>query len=313
MAPLDFKTHVPNHGKVRFRFLTLGREIIAYKNGVSDIQPQGLEPPELNFSTACDPDFGLRVQETEEANNREMDPDAKFLGEHNQKVKKQVRAKVVDDFRTKQGTGSKQITIDKTASIPPTGNVVGKESPEVQTEGGGLSDSKQLKGVKRNWKTLSLKDLSVGGDGGTTAASDDNLKGVDEGNETVLSTREFRFFSYYNRIKDLLRQYWKPNVERQITRIWNKGKQINEEELTTKVLVLLDGQGAIQKISKVAGSGFSELDEAAVEAFQKAGPFPNPPKGIVDADGFVRIRWDFILKTENGPHIQFRSMGAVPN
>ena len=47
-----------------------------------------------------------------------------------------------------------------------------------------------------------------------------------------------------------------------------------------------------------------------MEAFQQAGPFPNPPKGMLDADGFVRIRWDFILKAEAAPRINFGSAGS---
>lgn len=256
----------------------------------------------------------MQMAETEDAHNREIDPNAKFLGEHNQTAQKQTKAQQVDDFRKKQGTGSKQARIEKGASLPPTGETSSEKTPEEIVESGeGIAEEKTHQGVKRDWKTLSLKDLSVGGDGGATAATDDHLKGVDKGEGTVLSTREFKFYSYYHRIKELLRQYWKPNVERQIARIWNKGKIINTEELTTKVSVLLDASGKIQKISKVQSSGFSEIDEAAIEAFQKAAPFPNPPKGIVDADGFVRINWDFILQTDSGPVIQFRSYGAVPN
>lgn len=256
-----------------------------------------------------------QMAETEDAHNRKIDPNAQFLGEHNQKALKQTKAARVDDFRTKQGTGAKGKSPEKAELIPPTGEGAGTES-ESKDEislGENLAEEKTGKGVKRNWKTLSLKDLSVGGDGGATAATDDHLKGVDSGEGTVLSTREFRFYSYYHRIKELLRQYWKPNVERQVARIWNKGKSITSNELTTKVSVLLDEGGKIQKISKVQSSGFFEIDEAAIEAFQKAAPFPNPPKGIIDADGFVRISWDFILQTEAGPVIQFRSHGAAPN
>ena len=51
---------------------------------------------------------------------------------------------------------------------------------------------------------------------------------------------------------------------------------------------------------------------AQAQAFQAAAPFPNPPKGMLDDDGFVRIRWDFVLTTDNGPRIQFRTVGSVP-
>jgi protein TonB len=39
-----------------------------------------------------------------------------------------------------------------------------------------------------------------------------------------------------------------------------------------------------------------DLDSAAVEAFRQAAPFPNPPKGMVEADGTIKIRWDFVLE-----------------
>jgi protein TonB len=44
-------------------------------------------------------------------------------------------------------------------------------------------------------------------------------------------------------------------------------------------------------------SGITDLDEVAVEAFRLAAPFPHPPKGMVDGDGTIKIRWDFIVET----------------
>jgi protein TonB len=49
-------------------------------------------------------------------------------------------------------------------------------------------------------------------------------------------------------------------------------------------------------VQVVSDSGVRDLDQAAVEAFQEAAPFPNPPSGIVDSDGTIKIRWDFILE-----------------
>lgn len=254
----------------------------------------------------------MEIAETEDSGNKEIDPNAKFLSDRNQKAEMETRAKLTDDFRKQQGTGAPGKDEEKSA-LPPTA----EEETQTPTDsevaiGEGILEKPEAKGVKRDWKTLSLKDLGVGGDGGALGATDDRLSDVASGERTILSTREFRYFSYYHRIKELLRQYWKPNVERQLARIWSRGKSISENEMVTQVLVLLDPQGSIQKISRVSSSGFTEIDEAAVEAFQKAGPFPNPPKGMLDDDGLVRIRWDFILKTEAAPRIQFRSAGAPP-
>jgi len=47
----------------------------------------------------------------------------------------------------------------------------------------------------------------------------------------------------------------------------------------------------------IGDSGIQDLDDAAIEAFKAAAPFPNPPKGVVENDGTVQIRWDFVLET----------------
>jgi protein TonB len=44
-------------------------------------------------------------------------------------------------------------------------------------------------------------------------------------------------------------------------------------------------------------SGTGDLDDAAVGAFNQAGPFPNPPKGMIDLNQEIKIPWDFVLKT----------------
>ena len=50
------------------------------------------------------------------------------------------------------------------------------------------------------------------------------------------------------------------------------------------------------KVQVLEDSGLRDLDEAAVDAFREAAPFPNPPQGIVEKDGTVKIRWDFVLE-----------------
>ncbi len=251
------------------------------------------------------PSLEKQIVESEKANNNQLDPNAKYLSDKNQTVEKQLKANRIDDFRNRQGTGAKGKSAEAHAKAD-------EEQPKEESSTElGLNADKKL--GKKNWKALSLQDLSVGnGDGGKTAASDDKLDGVDHGERTMLSTREFKYFSYYHRIKELLRQHWKPQVEHQVERIWRKGRSITSDELTTKVLVTLNEKGRLTKISKLSGSGFTEIDEAAIEAFQKAAPFPNPPQAMVEEDGFVRIRWDFVLTADSGPRIQFRNAGSDP-
>ena len=52
-------------------------------------------------------------------------------------------------------------------------------------------------------------------------------------------------------------------------------------------------------------SGFHDLDDAAVEAFNRAAPFSNPPQGILDDDDTVILRWDFILRSQSSSKLGF--------
>ncbi|MDX9731530.1 MAG: TonB family protein, partial [Bdellovibrionales bacterium] len=64
----------------------------------------------------------------------------------------------------------------------------------------------------------------------------------------------------------------------------------------TSVIIILDEKGTLFRVQVVGASGIVDLDDAAVEAFRAAAPFPNPPKGIVEEDGTLKIRWDFVLE-----------------
>ncbi|MBI3295324.1 MAG: TonB family protein [Deltaproteobacteria bacterium] len=237
------------------------------------------------------------IVESEEAGNREIDPEAKFLSDKNQRAEVESRAKEIGAFHEKEGDGTAGLMSRPAETGFP---------PDVVDGEGEVAVSQQNK----NWNALSLKDLSVG-TGGESAHNDSVGKEVGAGDRTVLSTREFRYFAYYQRIRDLLRQHWGPNVQAKLQKLWQMGKAVNAEEWTTELHILLDGSGRVQKIAKVAGCGLSEIDSAAVEAFQRAGPFPNPPKGLLDDDGYVRINWSFILTTESAPRVQFSTPGPV--
>ncbi len=253
------------------------------------------------------------IAESEKAKNEKLDENARFLSDRNQTVEKQTRARQTDDFRKAEGTGVRSNSRDK-GLIPPTAIEKNLNKASQSNLDGVPIESPKDSGVKRDWKTLSMKDLSLMGNGKPLGATDDKLEGIQEGDSTVLSTREFQYYSYYHRIKQTLRQYWKPNVERRLAVIWNRGGKLKDGEMTTQLLVLLDNNGEVAKISTVGSSGFTDIDDAAVEAFHRASPFPNPPRGIIDKDGLVRIRWDFILKAQASPSIQFRRpTGGAPS
>lgn len=134
--------------------------------------------------------------------------------------------------------------------------------------------------------------------GSEVSQNDDYLSDVVAGAETHLNTREFVYYSYYNRIKKKLRFHWEPRIKKKIVKILRKGRKIaSATDKITRLVITLDKQGTLVRIQVKNASGYNDLDDAAIEAFRAAAPFPNPPQGIVDGTGEVQINWDFVLET----------------
>lgn len=127
---------------------------------------------------------------------------------------------------------------------------------------------------------------------------EDYIEGMKESDRTALNTREYLFYGYFQRVRERLDRAWVPILRKKLISYYRNGRQLaNSSSHTTKLLVILNDRGEIIKVQLVGESGTRDLDEAAVSAFNKAGPFPNPPKGMMNQKREIRIPWDFILKT----------------
>lgn len=124
------------------------------------------------------------------------------------------------------------------------------------------------------------------------------IQGVKEGEVTALNTKEFIFYSYFERVRKQLDQAWQPLVRQNIQKILKSGRKLaSNADHVTRALVTLNREGHIVRIQVLEESGSQDLDQAAVDALNRAGPYPNPPRGLIDRNNQVQIRWDFILKT----------------
>lgn len=259
---------------------------------------------------------GQIVEQDENPLNDEIPKDAKYLSRHNQKVVREEQAATHGKFRNtadsagarsseqKPGKTSDQKSADKTAKEDQPNKEIKQPNDDKNfyaSDDGPTTKSKpSLKDLTPSFKPgpPPIDDAQVAQGGGEgPSASDDHLKDVKQGMQTLLSTREFVYYTYYNRIKDKLRQYWEPKIKEKMTRILRQGRTIaSSNDRVTRVVIVLDNRGTLVRVQIVGASGVADLDDAAVEAFRAAAPFPNPPKGIVDPDGTIKIRWDFILE-----------------
>jgi TonB family protein len=127
---------------------------------------------------------------------------------------------------------------------------------------------------------------------------EDDILGVTRGERTALNTKEFVFYSYFQRIRQRLDRAWVPILREKLIAYHRAGRHLaGDMDHTTRVLVILNSHGEITRVQLIGESGTNDLDDAAIAAFNRAGPFPNPPKEMVDNNNEIKIPWDFILKT----------------
>jgi len=233
----------------------------------------------------------LIVDQSEKALNNETPDNARFFSQNNQVVKRQTRALNRGEFKNARSWKSFQ----------PQAKYLKSEAEKDQIIQQELGDwgNKKTKANKKNQLSRSNDPTQDQWDESRDIASAtlDYIKEIDVGLETLLSTKEFKYYTYYRRIRNQLNQHWTPKVRKSVISFYQKGRRVaSDRDLVTKTVVVLNPEGYLLKVLVIGDSGFRELDQAALEALKEAAPFKNPPKGMIDPDGLVRIRWDFVIE-----------------
>ena len=111
------------------------------------------------------------------------------------------------------------------------------------------------------------------------APNNDLLK-EDRGDAVSLNTKEFKYAGYLNQIRRLVNFYWQQNLDNLPSTI-----RLSKSSYTTVVKVTIAADGTLDAVLVAEESGSPPLDNAVVEAFKIAGPYPPPPDGLVEGDG----------------------------
>ena len=129
------------------------------------------------------------------------------------------------------------------------------------------------------------------------SATNDYVEEVNLGDFTHLNTVEYKFYGFYHRIRQKLEQFWGNSIQEKAEAIFRSGRRLPaSENLITNLQVTLNAQGEIVGVKILGASGVKELDDAAIESFNQAGPFPNPPKELL-VNGKATIDWGFVVKS----------------
>jgi TonB family protein len=187
----------------------------------------------------------------------------------------------------------------------------GFESERPLDKGAYLSDKNRL--VKRQTRArenLELSSLGAYSPGhhplkvaaqknqqGVRGSSSEYLPEVELGEVSELNTVQFKYYGYFQRIKDRLEQYWGVSVKEKVRELVRRGRAIaGNDQFVTGIKVILNTKGEVISVQMRSGSGVTEFDQAAQEAFMNAGPFAHPPRGLI-REGKVEIEWGFVIDT----------------
>jgi len=250
------------------------------------VQPE--EEPEPEEFDEDDDDLSGQIVDVAAPLEEEVPDEADYLAEHDIVVEEEMRtdhrrdAEVLSEVFSRDDELQLEDVIDLNFEEVSTGATPGQETFDPAQDG-------SMAALPNKYRFTNKEGLQA-----PTAAShtDQVISGspsndrLDEkrGEATLLSTKEFAYAAYLNTIKRLVSFYWHQNLDNVPGTI-----RLAKPSYTTVVDVQLAADGSLYSVEVTEDCGSPPLDNAVVEAFRIAGPYPAPPDGLVDADGIARL------------------------
>lgn len=116
---------------------------------------------------------------------------------------------------------------------------------------------------------------------------------------TVLNTNAYnnrKFYIFFERIFEQVVLRWISNVDLMSKLLsYKKVDQLKKKHdvVFTKLDLLFDKKGYLKETKVVQSSGIKELDYAAIDAFEDAAPFLNPPQELINKKDGFRLGFGF--------------------
>jgi TonB family protein len=272
---------------------TRARETSAFfKNALSKVQKEGREDKSAQGAPAVSENPGDRGngggQEQKRARTEAELPSKERRDELRVAESPDGTLRMRDSSKAVRGTGRKVAIADP--GSPGQISSVGPGAPGAAP------------GTPGQMKPLNLTlDQPIGAAGPVAGGPmPDDLRGVDEGDETLLNSRSFKFAGFLNRVKETVGRVWVQKVQNEAGKRDPTGQLYSYKDRRTVVEFTLDKQGEITDVKVAGSSGVPYLDEVAVDAFKMVQRFPNPPPGLIQENGVVTLPFAFTLLAATG-------------
>lgn len=237
-------------------------------------------------------------------------PNAKYLSRYDTKTKKEMKAKPISlKSIPKEGIFKKKIE----ESIIQSPESKSFEKTEIKTEGDEtfipkkdrliMKDKAEVvdKFDKEKMAKLLLPNATeenalgnLQAMTGSVSSTDALLDVEDEGEETILNSKSFKYWDFFYRIKEAVRKEWDPAGVYRARDPY--GKIYGVKDRFTVLRITLDKDGKVVRMETIRKSGIPFLDEEAKRAFKEAQPFPNPPKPLFDKNNQITFNFGFLFE-----------------
>lgn len=236
-----------------------------------------------------------QIVQSEDSESSEKKEDA-FLSDKDRSFDRQTVSKTIDTFQT-AAKGNAQTT--QVAQKHQKAQKKADPFKDLKLSDLGMESGDPMpKEVSRAPASETIKGMESGDPlSNGLSATNDYVQEVALGDFTHLNTVEYKFYGFYHRIRQKLEQFWGKSIQEKSMAIFRSGRRLPaSEDLITSLQVTLNEKGEIVGVKILGASGVKELDDAAVESFNQAGPFPNPPKDLL-VNGKATIEWGFVVKS----------------
>lgn len=253
---------------------------------LADIPSHSTPAPPLKVKILASPEYRemlkRQIVQSDESDLDIKPKDSRFLSDKDRSFARETLARKIDKFnRGGKGQQAKDLSLSDLAAFAKNHNPL-KEGAKA------IAKAKRMP-AKAGEKKGDLQKMGV-------SSTNDFVEGVALGDTTYLNTTEYKYYGFFFRIRQKLEQFWGKSIQDKAHALMKAGRAVaSDSNLITSLEVTLNEMGEIVAIAIKGTSGIKELDDAAVESFNDAGPFPNPPKGLI-VNGLVKVEWGFVVQ-----------------
>lgn len=253
------------------------------------VQPPEEEEPEEEEEDEERPELDGQLVEVPPREEVERPEDADYVAEVDVRVEVETRTDefeinpdvLAPEFSEEQAMEEEDL-IDLDVDKPSTGAQVGNDKFDPSRDG-------KLAALPSPWALTNKDGLqdpvpAAHRDARRSGAPQNDLLDEQLGDEVALNTKEYLYAAYLQRIRRMVNFYWEQNLDNLPSSV-----QLVRSSYTTAVAAVLDSEGALELVEVTRESGSEPLDDCVTRAFRVAGPFPNPPEGLIEKDGRVYL------------------------